>query len=142
MIDPNDVPVATTGPLPLEVETLDYIPMARRHQYERGMDGKLRLGWVSVDDDTNFQAHLNAIASGKVRAIAPGHTPATIAAAEQRTEALSKQAAVELARLDARDLEARREEALARLEAQHAADLADLDAQEQATKQLKRPSVH
>jgi len=100
--------VDTSGPLPLTVPTLAYIPAERRQNYKRLMDGSFALRFISRDDEESLTAYQENIASGKLPVLMPGETPETVAE-RGKVSALRAQAVLDQAnREEATEREARR----------------------------------
>jgi hypothetical protein len=74
-------PVDASGPMPLTVTTLEFIPEERRQQYVRRMDGTFQLAWINADDSNSHTAYLDMVAAGKLQVVPEGMTPAEL---EQR----------------------------------------------------------
>lgn len=97
----------STGPLPRTLPTLKYLPIERQAQYERQFDGSFRLAWISGDDQDSFLLHEDAIASGALRVLPPGVTPASEAKAERFAKAQEAEAKRLLDAMEATEREER-----------------------------------
>lgn len=125
MADPfANVPVDETGPLPIEVASLEFIPKARREFYSRTMAGGFRLTAITADDVASRDAHLDLISAGKLKIFAAGTTRESLAEAEREAAASKKFFEDALARMDAEDettakaaFEKKKAAAIAKLEA-------------------------
>jgi hypothetical protein len=95
-------PLDTTGPLPLSVTTLEFIPAHCRQQYHRQMDGSFRLVYVNEADSASFAAHLNEVTSGALKVFLKGTSPASVEAEAQAQEAMQKEVLAETDRLTAK----------------------------------------
>jgi hypothetical protein len=97
----------STGALPQTLPTLKYLPVERQQQYERQFDGTFRLAWISSDDQDSFLEHEDAIASGGLRVLPPGVTPASEAKAAARAKAQETEAKRLLDAMEEREREER-----------------------------------
>jgi hypothetical protein len=118
-----NVPVDTTGPLPLVVDSLEFIPPAQRDKYLRTMDGKFKLDYLNEDDPLND--YIEAIGSGKVRVLSPGMNRAGEAAAQRQQDEVLAAFQAEKARLEKADEDAK----LARFQAVEAKRRAQFEAE-------------
>jgi hypothetical protein len=93
--------VDTSGPLPFEVRTLEYIPAESRAQYVRDMTGGFRLGWVE-SGSPDVARFAEQIAAGRMAVMKPGETPVDVAAREAVHAQMQKETQAEIARLEAK----------------------------------------
>ena len=69
-----------TEPLPAKLPTLDFLPTALRPYYSsRDFSGNYVLGYVYAEDALSRDAHLDAIAKGRVQLIPAGESVASLA---------------------------------------------------------------
>lgn len=124
-------PINQNGPLPLDVNTLQFIPAERRGQYERTMTGSFRLAYVHVGDEVNRKAHDTDLLDGKLKMLPDGETPETQLEAARVAEQMQQSFIDELARLEAVDADERKAALVAeqdRRRAEVAAEFAEQDA--------------
>jgi|GEM_PF-3782765 len=105
----------TSGPLPLETRTTEFMPVGKADQYRLGWDGVYRLEYLHSDDTDSFDAHQSLIAASKLRVLPPGQTP------ESMDIKAAQNAAVSAAIVRATDAREARERETARLAAKASA---------------------
>ncbi|HZL28071.1 MAG TPA: hypothetical protein VFC39_16220 [Acidobacteriaceae bacterium] len=109
-----EAPLDQSGPLPLAVPTLAFIPEDRRKCYARTMDGTFKLAFLNRDDKESVAAYAENIASRKLPVFSPGESPES-AAGRDKVAAQRSQAALDIANREAAaEAEARRNLAHAR----------------------------
>lgn len=93
-------PVNTSGPLPLAVNTLAYIPSEHRWRYDRTMEGGFRLGVLNLGDNTHLTTYAQEIKNGAIVVLPEGEDRRWLA--EQERIRREQRAAVqaELKRLE------------------------------------------
>lgn len=96
-------PVDQSGPLPLTVATLQFIPAEKRAQYKRSMDGSFRLAYVTSDDVDTITAHADA----KIPIYRPGDSPEAQAARARAAEQMVQRVTEQVNRQEAAERAAR-----------------------------------
>jgi len=110
-----------TGPLPLTVSTLRYLPVDAQSQYERSPDGSFRLAWLRSNDVASQAAHASLVSEGRFKFLAEGETPASRRAAAERATAMNQRALAVLAGLEKTESDAKLARADARFAKERAA---------------------
>ena len=120
-----EAPIMNEAIRPLSAPTLQFMSETWWQHYGRATDGSLRLSWVNIGDP-EVTAYAEHVASGALRVLPKGETPASVAAGDARHVQLSTDAAAELKALDAQQTvkrEAQLKAAQARLRAQQEQEL-------------------
>lgn len=83
-----------TEPLPAKLRTLEFLPRELHDHYpRRDFNGDFVLGFVASEDRLSREAHIEAIAAGRVEMIPEGETLASLA--EQKAQAAASKKAFE-----------------------------------------------
>ncbi|MFN8858768.1 MAG: hypothetical protein ACK5ZR_00420 [Gemmatimonadaceae bacterium] len=123
-----------TGPLPLTLATVKYLPVEEQQLYQRAADGSWVLAFVKITDQASVMGHAEHIGT-RIHVLGEDETPVSRAARQHRQREMEAKVHQHLADAERKAAE----EKLAREEAQLRAQMAQLEAERERIRRQTKP---